>query len=673
MAFVEQAPNAGTGTAPFVLIYPHGFGIPDDLASALNDAGIRHRAASFPYADVAEQGEHVVYLIDFARLQTLGPRHVIEHALLLIKLGQDATTVVYAGAGETNLTWLATNPVVGGWLTSLDPSAVIATVRSAGAVLELEAQGRRLRAKADARAAETEHLLSIGVALSAERDITKLQQTIVRSARELTRADGGSLFLLENDPETGERKLRFAVAQTGPGDSGTYFGAMLPLSRASISGYVALTGEVLRIPDAYEIGDTNEYRFNATFDQKNNYRTKSVCCVPMRDHNKEVVGSIMLINRKPDFELLLDSPEHTEMVVEPFEAHDERVLLSLASQAGVALENKALLESIQDLFEQFVRASVKAIEVRDKSTQGHSSRVAELTVLQAETLNRVATGPFADVHFDSDQLREMRYASLLHDFGKVAVPEYIFGKAKKLPDGRLDTVRLRFLVAIEQIETQAGRKIVELMKAGVPVGDPRFAQIESDRDARMGQLRELLAAVENANEPRVVAGDVADVLDQIANMSYRDHDTEKPMLDKFEMDYLHIPRGSLSVEERTKMEQHVTQSFYFLREIPWAKTPWPHVPEYAYGHHEHLDGTGYPRGLKGDEIAPQVRLLTISDVFDALTAKDRPYKPAMPLEKALDILVKEFADRGKVDKPLLDLFIESKVYEPVLAARDAAG
>jgi len=673
MSIVERTPNAGTNLSPFVLVYPHGFAIPGPVSDAVEAAGIRHRAASFPYEAEHDDDEHVVYLIDLERLRTLGPRHVIEQALMLIRLGQDATTVVLAPAGDPDLDWLATNPHVGGWLTSLDPAAVTATIRNAGTLLELQAQTHRLRAKANERAAETEQLLRIGVALSAERDIEKLQQTIVRSARELTHADGGSLFLLANDPETGEQKLRFAVAQTGPGDAGTYFGAMLPLSRASMSGYVAISGEVLRIDDAYQIGDTHEYRFNSSFDQKNNYRTKSVCCVPMRDHNNQVVGSIMLINRKPDFEMLLESPEHTEMVVEPFEEHDERVLLSLASQAGVALENKALLESIQDLFEQFVRASVKAIEVRDKSTQGHSSRVAELTVLQAETLNRVQAGPFANVHFDADQLREMRYASLLHDFGKVAVPEYIFGKAKKLPDGRLDTVRLRFLVAIEQIETQAGRKIVELMKAGAPVGDPRFKQIEDERDARMTQLRELLAAVENANEPRVVAGDVADVLDQIANMSYRDLDVEKPMLDKFEMDYLHIPRGSLSVEERTKMEQHVTQSFYFLREIPWAKTPWPRVPEYAYGHHEHLDGTGYPRGLKGDEIAPQVRLLTISDVFDALTAKDRPYKPAMPLEKALDILVKEFAERGKVDKPLLDLFIESKVYEPVLAARDAAG
>jgi HD-GYP domain-containing protein (c-di-GMP phosphodiesterase class II) len=673
MAMFEHATSAGGGndTAGFVLVYPRDFALPRGVCEALDGAGIRHRGAGFPYEAEHADGEHVVYLIDLDRLRTLGAQPVIEDALMLIKLCHDAATIVFAPAAGPSDDWLATSPFVGGWLTSLEPAPVIAAARAAGALLALETETRRLRAKADARAAETERLLQIGVALSAERDISKLQQAIVRSARELTRADSGSLFLLDDDPRTGERALRFAVAQTGPGDTGAALGAMVPLSRESISGYVALTGEVLRIADAYEIGDAHEYRFNASFDRKHAYRTKSVCCVPMHDHSGEVVGSIMLINRKPDFELLLQSPEHTERVAEPFDARDERVLLSLASQAAVALENKALLESIQDLFEQFVRASVKAIEVRDKSTQGHSARVAELTVLQAETLNRVATGPFAKVRFDADQVREMRYAALLHDFGKVAVPEYIFGKAKKLPDGRLDTVRLRFLVAIEQIESQAARKIVGLMRDGAPVDDPRFEGIEAERDARMAQLRDFLAAVESANEPRVVAGEVADVLDQIAGMSYRDLDRERPMLERAELDYLHIARGSLSVAERTKMEQHVTQSFYFLREIPWAKTPWPHVPEYAYGHHEHLDGTGYPRGLRGDEIAPQVRLLTISDVFDALTAKDRPYKPAMPLERALDILTSEFAERGKVDKPLLELFIERKVYEPVLAARDA--
>jgi HD-GYP domain-containing protein (c-di-GMP phosphodiesterase class II) len=357
----------------------------------------------------------------------------------------------------------------------------------------------------------------------------------------------------------------------------------------------------------------------------------------MRDHHNAIAGVIMLINRKPDFSLGLHSPAFTERVVESFSARDERVLLSLASQAGVALENKALLDSIQDLFEQFVRASVKAIEVRDASTQGHSARVADLTVRQAEAVNAVDAGPFRDLHFDADQLREMRYASLLHDFGKVAVPEYIFGKAKKLPDGRLDTIRLRFLLAMEQ------------------AGDAR----------QRAELADLLRTVESANEPRVIAAEVDTVLDVLARLTYRDVDGERPLLDESEIEFLQIPRGSLSSEERRTMEQHVTQSFYFLREIPWTRTPWQHVPEMAYGHHEHLDGTGYPRGLKGAEIVPQVRMLTISDVFDALTAKDRPYKPALSVERALDVLVREFADRGKVDRDLLDLFIAKRVYAPL--------
>jgi len=225
---------------------------------------------------------------------------------------------------------------------------------------------------------------------------------------------------------------------------------------------------------------------NRSFDEANGYRTMSVLAVPMRDHEEAIVGVIMLINRKPEFGMRLTSPAHTEEVVGPFSERDEHVLSSLASQAGVAFENKTLLESIENLFEQFVRASVKAIEVRDKSTQGHSSRVADLTVLQAEAVNAIDSGIFADLHFDVDQLREMRYASLLHDFGKVAVPEYIFGKAKKLPDGRIDAIRLRFLLAIEQ----------------------------TSDDALRAKLRELLVQVEHANEPRVISMELGDVLDR---------------------------------------------------------------------------------------------------------------------------------------------------------------
>jgi HD-GYP domain-containing protein (c-di-GMP phosphodiesterase class II) len=616
----------------FVLVHPRGLLLRAATLEALDAAGIPHHGGGFPYAGRLAHVS-VVYLVEEEHLLSLGPRSTVEHALELIAGAQSATTVVLAELDST-AGWLAANPNVGGWVLSPpDPAALVATVRAAAATLAAREDRQAARA-------ESERLLQIGLALSSERDVTKLQQAVVRGARELTRADSGSLYILEDDPG-GERVLRFAVAQTGPDDRGAYLGAVLPLSRSSISGYVALSGETVRIADAYAVPPGAEYRVNRSFDEANGYRTMSVLAVPMRDHEDAIVGVIMLINRKPEFGLRLTSPAHTEEVVGPFSDRDEHVLSSLASQAGVALENKTLLESIENLFEQFVRASVKAIEVRDKSTQGHSSRVAELTVLQAEAVNVIETGIFADLHFDRDQLREMRYASLLHDFGKVAVPEYIFGKAKKLPDGRIDAIRLRFLLAIEQT---------------------------SDERLR-AKLRTLLAQVEHHNEPRVVSAELGDVLDALAPLTYRDFDGERPLLDATELEFLRIPRGSLSSDERRKMEQHVTQSFYFLREIPWKTTPWRHVPELAYGHHEQLDGTGYPRGLKGSEIVPQVRMLTISDIFDALTANDRPYKAAMPVDRALDILTREFADRGKIDRDLLDVFISKRVFEPVLAAR----
>jgi HD-GYP domain-containing protein (c-di-GMP phosphodiesterase class II) len=379
-----------------------------------------------------------------------------------------------------------------------------------------------------------------------------------------------------------------------------------------------------------------------------------------------VVGVIMLINRKPEFELVLSSPEHTLEAVIPFRPHDENILLSLASQAGVALENKTLLDAIQDLFEQFVRASVKAIEVRDRATQGHSSRVAELTIAQATAVNAIEAGVYRDVTFDIDQIREMRYAALLHDFGKVAVPEYIFAKAKKLPDGRLDEIRLRFLVALEQMERDAAQRKFLLVQSGASTTDPRIESIDDTLAARKQDLLALLDSVEAANEPRVIADSVSEALDVALQRTYSDRGSAHTLLTAQEYDFLRIARGSLSTDERKKMEQHVTQSFLFLREIPWTQTPWKRVADLAYGHHEHLDGTGYPRGLAGMDIAPQVRMLTIADVFDALTANDRPYKAAMSVERALDILVKEFAQRGKVDPDLLDIFIAKKVYEPVM-------
>jgi HD-GYP domain-containing protein (c-di-GMP phosphodiesterase class II) len=663
MAIVELSPPGSTSAA--VLVHPSGLDL-GTAAALLADAGIDARAAAFPYtAEIPSDSARIVYLIDYDRLAELGSRGVMKNALELMASFGSCGTIVVSEPNDRRASWLASSPHVAGWLTSpLDANAVVTTVRAAVALAQTRERVEQLTELTGEQSKDTDQLLEIGLALSAERDIATLQRLIVRKARELTAADAGSLFLVMED--AGEKKLRFAVAQTGPADEGVLIGALLPLSRASISGYVALSGEVVRIDDAYELGEDHEYRFNPSFDQKNNYRTKSVLCVPMLNHEGDIVGVIQLINSKPTFETVLKSPDHTLEIVTPFSDHDENVLRSLASQAAVALENKALIESIQDLFEQFVRASVKAIEARDVATQGHSSRVADLTVAQAEALNTVQAGDFKDLKFNSDQLREMRYASLLHDFGKVAVPEYIFGKSKKLPDGQLDVIRMRFLLAVEQLRVQTANRKLELLKNGAALDQADVVAIDVEAEKAMSELLALMKTVEEANEPRVVAEGVGDILDSLLQKYYVEVDAEKPLLAPAEYDFLKIPRGSLSNDERDKMQQHVTQSFLFLREIPWTKTPWKNVADLAYGHHEHLDGTGYPRGLKNTEIVPQVRLLTISDVFDALTANDRPYKKAMPIEKALDILVKEFAERGKVDAGLLDLFIQKKVYEGII-------
>ncbi|HVS45817.1 MAG TPA: HD domain-containing phosphohydrolase [Verrucomicrobiae bacterium] len=559
--------------------------------------------------------------VDFARLAKLGG---------IAALQGQSWAIAVASAKQSDAHWLEQDEQVVAILRPpLDRASLLTAVRTAKAYESAALQQRY--------AAESNDLLEIARALSSERNLPVLQQLIVRKARELTGADGGSLYVVEEGDHG--KQLRFNVAQTGPRDRGVFLGSILPHSTHSIAGYVTLTGQPVRIADVYALDEALPYRFNDSFDRASSYRTKSMMCVPMRNVNGDTVGAIQLINRKPQFDILLSSPEQTLDVVEPFDDHDEQILLGLASQAAVAMENARLVEAIEDLFEKFVRASVKAIEVRDAATQGHSERVATLTVAQAEAINAIETGPFAGMHFSPEHLREVRYASLLHDFGKVAVPEYIFGKAKKLPDGRLDTVRLRFLLAIEQ----------------------------SAGDEERAALRELLEKIEASNEPSVLASQADAALTEARSRLYRDGVDVRPLIDDAEYHFLTIPRGSLSDQERERMQEHVTQSFLFLREIPWQTTPWPNVADLAYGHHEHLDGTGYPRKLAGDAIVPQVRMMTISDVFDALTASDRPYKKALSAERAIDILTKEFAQRGKIDELLLDVFVTKKIYETTCA------
>jgi HD-GYP domain-containing protein (c-di-GMP phosphodiesterase class II) len=537
--------------------------------------------------------------------------------------GLDGRTILIAPPGDPLLA------------TVRDRAGVVAVIHPPVTEVALEAALRSAAGVENAQALEIElrDLLDVARSLSSQRDVRALQGAIVRTARELTDADAGTLYILDPS-QSGEPVLRFSVAQEGNEDIGELLDTPLPLDTQSIAGYVALTGQTVRLEDAYAIPESAPYRFTRRLDDTKHYRTKSQICVAMKNVAGDVIGVIQLINRKPSFDLEITSREQTERVVLPFGDRDEELLTALASQAAVAMENARLVASIQNLFEHFVRASVKAIEVRDKSTEGHSERVAALTVAQAEAVNAIEAGPLADLRFSVEQVREMRYAALLHDFGKVGVPEYIFGKSRKLPEGQLEAIRMRFLLAVEQSADQRERT----------------------------ELLALLAKIEAADQPNIVSaqndGAFADALER----RYRDVRETRPLLLPHEYEYLTIPRGSLTEDERARMQDHVTQSYYFLREIPWIQTPWKGVADLAYGHHEHLDGGGYPRGLRGDQIPPQVRMMTISDVFDALTAADRPYKKALSAERALDILGKEFADRGKIDRTLLDVFIAKRLY-----------
>ncbi len=386
--------------------------------------------------------------------------------------------------------------------------------------------------------------------------------------------------------------------------------------------------------------------------------------VPMRNYNHEVVGAVQLINAKRRFETLLTVDSVRKEVVS-FRPADLEMIESIASQAAVALDNKNLLDSIQALFDGFVQASVTAIEQRDPSTAGHSGRVEGLTSALARAVTGMGAGKYRDVYLTEDQFKELRYACLLHDFGKVGVREHILVKAKKLMPGQLEVIQSRFEFVERSVQVKYATEKLEAMRAG-----RGSATVLSEIDKRLAgeleQLNQWVQSIAAANEPSVLPEDKASMLEFLSQQTYYDMSGKPhPMLDPQEFRFLSIRKGTLDAQERLEMESHVTHSFHFLTKIPWTPVM-RGIPEIAYGHHEKLDGSGYPRRLTGDQIPVQARMMTISDIFDALTAQDRPYKRAVPVRTALDILQAE-AEEGKLDKDLLEVFVAKKIYHVTAA------
>jgi HD-GYP domain-containing protein (c-di-GMP phosphodiesterase class II) len=526
---------------------------------------------------------------------------------------------------------------------------------------------------------ELSALNKIGMQLSAERDMGKLLELILQKSREITGADAGSLYLVERarDDENGRGadQLRFKLAQNDtvafPFEEKT-----MPLDETSIAGYVAVTGDKQNVADAYRLPEASRFHISRSFDEVSGYRTRSMLVVPMRDHENKVIGVVQLINKKRDRAAVLRPVALVEEQVIPFTTVDEELAGSLASQAAVAVENADLIERIRKLFETFVHAAVAAVEQRDPTTSGHSERVAILTVGLMERVDQVQSGPLAGERYSRDQIEEVRYAALLHDFGKVAVQEKYLRKGKKLYASQMIAIRQRFAYILKAIEADYLSARLHALENGGASRDALLA-IEAEYARRRGEAERVLQAVLSANEPTVTEAQTLEAVRSLPARrfpSLEDQDAgfedqepfpveawaEGPFLSSREVEVLSIRKGSLSAAERKKIESHVSETYKFLQKLPWT-ADLQRVPEIAWAHHEKLDGSGYPRQLKAPQIPRQSRMMTISDIYDALVAWDRPYKRAVSEERARTILCEE-AQAGKVDQDLLRVFLEAEVY-----------
>jgi HD-GYP domain-containing protein (c-di-GMP phosphodiesterase class II) len=501
-------------------------------------------------------------------------------------------------------------------------------------------------------------LASVGIALAAENDLGVLLKKILTEGQSISACDAASLFLVD----TGGEHITFKLTQN---DSITFpfIESRFKLDAHSIAGHVAQTRTPLNIQDAYNIPVDASYRFNARFDSSTGYRTVSMLTLPALNKKKEVIAVLQFINRKKQRQLMLTPGTDTTAHIIPFNEESVLLLQALAGQAGVAIENAILHNDIQKLFEGFVKASVMAIEQRDPSTSGHSFRVADLCVALANAIN-LSPDPLHKQHIHSDvQIRELRYAALLHDFGKVGVRESVLVKAKKLGTGSLNNIHMRVLLAKEKLRNSSLEQQLHLFRTGA-ADTAKIQAIELRLALELEQLDHFLETIIDANEPHILnAGDLQE-LSRVADYC-------KPFEQRHgfaivspeEFSLLSITKGSLSLEERREIESHVTHTRNFLRLIPWT-TELRNIPEIAGAHHEKINGSGYPDGKQAAEIPFGSKIMTICDIYDALTASDRPYKAAVPPEHALDILQQE-AKSGAIDRGLMKVFIESEAYKTI--------
>ena len=498
-------------------------------------------------------------------------------------------------------------------------------------------------------------LIEIGIALSVENDTPKLLELIMMGAKSLTHADGGSLYsfkdgllifeIFSNDSldiqmgGTSAKKITFPpIALINNGEE----------NHSNVVSHCVLSGETINIEDAY-YEDGFDFTGTRDFDSNTGYRTKSMLTFPLKDHDREIIGVLQLINAKDN--------ESGETIT--FSPIDQQLAESLASQAAVALTQRRLISELEFLFESFIKMIASAIDDKSPYTGGHCRRTPVLTMMLAEAANNEDSGPLESFHLTEKDRHELETAAWLHDCGKVVVPEYVMDKSTKLEAvyDRIHSVKLKIEVLLRDAEIAYLR--ARLDSDG---SEEVLSKLFIKYDAQCLNFREALSFLQKVNigGESMTQEDIAH-LTELAKFSWIDLDGKvEQMISADELKNLSIQRGTLNSEERDIINSHIVASIKMLESLPFPKNL-QNVPEYAGGHHEKIDGSGYPRGLRGDEMSVQARIMAIADIFEALTARDRPYKKGKKLSECLKImgLMKE---EQHIDPDIFDIFINKRVY-----------
>jgi len=508
------------------------------------------------------------------------------------------------------------------------------------------------------------NLANIGLALSKEKDMNRLLEMILLEAKRIANSDGGTLYMMTDDG-----RLRFEIMMTDSLDfhMGGTSGKDIPFypvklythqgepNTSMIAAYVGLTGETVNITDAYK---AKGFDFSGTkmFDEKTNYRSKSFLTVPLKNHEDEIIGVLQLLNAQA---------QKSKKIIS-FTSEIQKMVEALASQAAVAITNKNLIKDLENLFESFIKLIASAIDAKSPYTGGHCARVPEITMMLAEAVQQTKDGPFADVAFSEKEMYELKIAAWLHDCGKVATPEFVVDKSTKLETiyDRVHELEARFGILRRDEEIKRLKKELKFERDDSLPLEEKAERVKDLQRGYRKTLRHLKSDLEFVKESNVggefMSGDKKDRVHQIANYRWKPNGKVENFLSENEVYNLTIPRGTLTPEERKVINDHIVVTINMLEELPYPKHL-QNVPEFAGGHHEKLDGTGYPMGLMKDEMTVQARIMAIADIFEALTAKDRPYKKGKTLSQAMRILGFMKND-AHIDVDLFDIFVKEKIY-----------